>query len=249
MKKALTFLGIISFFIALVLYLGISSERDLSEKARLATIQQEQRENLQRQNEAKRKAQAWKEHLAREAWNKAHPEEIARRKEAERERLAREQEAQRERIAREQQAQAEAAREQEAQQRVAAAREAEEHAREERESHPCNTADDLEKQAADAINADHYQATYDLAVSGLHYSEMCDDDTDKMLNKGYLLSFKAYAEHQLASGDWRTDFNQANALLVECQSTPGLYGTHAGAQCETQEHNNITSETNWDTNS
>jgi len=67
-----------------------------------------------------------------------------------------------------------------------------------------------------------------------------------MLAECYLLSFKATAGHSLGSGDWRTDFNQANALLVECQSTPGLYGTRVGARCETQEHSNISWETNWD---
>ena len=69
---------------------------------------------------------------------------------------------------------------------------------------------------------------------------------NKMLAECYLVSFKATAGHSLGSGDWRTDFNQANALLVECQSTPGLYGTRVGARCETQEHSNISWETNWD---
>lgn len=91
------------------------------------------------------------------------------------------------------------------------------------------------------------QATYDTAVSGMHYAEMCDSSTAKILNEGYLLSFKGVSEHALGSGDWRTDLNQANALLVECQTTPGLYGTRVGAQCETQEHSNISWETRWDT--
>jgi hypothetical protein len=90
------------------------------------------------------------------------------------------------------------------------------------------------------------QGAYDAAVSGLHYTDLCDVPIVKMVDGGYLLSTKALTEHDLGSGDWRTDYNQANALLVECQTTPGIYGTHGGAQCETQEHNNIAWETHWD---
>lgn len=110
----------------------------------------------------------------------------------------------------------------------------------------CQTADQRERQAADYINNDQYQKTYDTAVSGLHYVELCGNDDDNLLNKGYLMSFKALAEHHLSSGDSATDLNEANALLVECQTHPGFYGTHVGAQCETQENNNIKTQTNWE---
>lgn len=113
-------------------------------------------------------------------------------------------------------------------------------------SDPCATADEREREASDYIGKEEYQKTYDTAVSGLHYVDQCDNDTDNLLNKAYLLSFKAMAEHHLSSGDSRTDMNQANALLVECQTTPGFYGTHVGAQCETQEDYNIKAVTNWD---
>jgi|HubBroStandDraft_5_1064220.scaffolds.fasta_scaffold16673_4 hypothetical protein len=110
----------------------------------------------------------------------------------------------------------------------------------------CDTANKREIQAADYINNDEYQKAYDTAISGLHYVELCDNDDDNLLNKGYLLSFKALAEHHLSSGDSATDLNEANALLVECQTHPGFYGTHVGAQCETQENNNIRTQTNWE---
>lgn len=108
----------------------------------------------------------------------------------------------------------------------------------------CKEALDDEKiTSADSTS---YRRAYDAAVSGLTANEKCADDTDRLINEGYLLSMKGMAEHHLAIGDWRTDFNQANQLLVECQTKPGLYGTHVAASCETQEHYNISAETNWD---
>jgi hypothetical protein len=59
---------------------------------------------------------------------------------------------------------------------------------------------------------------------------------------------KGLAEHHLSQGDSRTDLNQANTLLVECQTQPDLYGTKTGASCETQEQYNISAQTNWDMN-
>ena len=109
--------------------------------------------------------------------------------------------------------------------------------------HPCDTAVTYEKEAA-ANNG--YQSTYDLSVSGLHYAELCDDDNTKVLLKGYLLSFKANAEHHLSSGDSATDMDQATTLLAECQTLPGVYGTHAGAQCESQEDDDIRMKEQWD---
>jgi hypothetical protein len=110
----------------------------------------------------------------------------------------------------------------------------------------CGTADQRERQAASYINNGEYQKTYDTTVSGLHYVELCNNDDDNLLNKAYLMSFKALAEHHLSSGDSKTDLNEANQLLVECETHPGFYGTHVGAQCETQETNNIQQQTNWE---
>jgi hypothetical protein len=91
-----------------------------------------------------------------------------------------------------------------------------------------------------------HAGAYADAVKGLAVNEQCDDDDQQVINKGYLLSMKAFAEHYLPNGDAGTDFNQANSLLVECQTRPGIYGTHTGAECETQEKNNISQETNWE---
>ena len=186
---------------------------------------QEHKRKLAAQQEARKQKQlAWQAHVKRDAWNNAHPEEVARKKAAvlatqrEQERLA-----------------AERAHREEAQRNE-----------ENRVAHACETANTLEREAARHINADEYQATYDSSMSGLHYNALCSDETDKLINKGYFMSFKAYAEHQLGNGDWRTDFNEANQLLVECQTTPGVYGTHTAALCETQEKNNISSETHWE---
>jgi hypothetical protein len=202
-----------------------------------AAHQAQQHEALRRANEDRRKRAAYAAHLKRAAYDAAHPEEVARRK-AEAAEAVREVE-----VAKE----AARAKQREAN-RVAAVAAQEQQARQNREDHPCDTADTLERESAADINAGRMQATYDAAISGIHYNDLCDDETNKTVNAGYLLSFKAFAEHDLGSGDWRTDFNQANALLVQCQTTPGLYGTHAGAQCETQETNNIKSVTNWEMN-
>lgn len=197
--------------------------------------QTQQHEAMHRQNVERQKRIAFEAHLKRAAYDKAHPEEVARRKAAAAEAA---------RVAAAQAA-AEAAKRAAAKQVADAA----EHARETRQNaidHACETANNLERKAADYANADSMQATYDTAVSGLHFTELCDNTTDALIDKGYLLSFKAYAEHGLGNSEWRTDYNQANALLVQCQTTPGLYGTHEGAQCETQETNNIKQTTNWD---
>ena len=176
-------------------------------------------------------------HEAALAYNRAHPEEVARRRAAA---IAQAAEAERDRKAA---AAAKAAEDAAEAQRVAQA-----NAQAALEAHPCDTASDKEKYAMSALNADSYQRAYDLAVSGIHYADECDSDGMKAVSKGYLMSVKAYAEHHLGSGDWKTDFNEANQLLEECVTTPGIYGTHIAAQCETQQSYNIKASVNWEMN-
>jgi hypothetical protein len=78
---------------------------------------------------------------------------------------------------------------------------------------------------------------------------LCDDENEQIVDRGFLLSFKAEAEHYLSSGDSRTDINQATTLLAQCQTLPGIYGTHLGAVCESQEEINIRRKIDWDTDS
>jgi type IV secretory pathway VirB10-like protein len=182
----------------------------------------------------RRKAAAWRGHLQREAWDKAHPAEVARRKAGAQARLVQEEAARQE-----------AARRRAEADRVAIAQRAEEDARAAKELHPCETAGSLADEAANALNNDNQKA-YDLAVSGFHYAEECDVSEIKTVREGYLLSFKAMAERTLSSGDSRTDINQAITLLAECQTLPGLYGTKGGAGCETQEEYDIRAKMNWD---
>ena len=105
-----------------------------------------------------------------------------------------------------------------------------------------------------AYKAGDYQAAYTAATKGLQFIETsCEDEAGnphvQYVAKGMLLSFKGLAEHHLPQGDARTDLNQANSLLVECQTEPGIYGTHEAAVCESQEQNNISATTNWEMNS
>ena len=186
-------------------------------------------------DEAARKHVAFVSHLRREEWDRAHPEVVAKRK-AEAAVRAKEQ------------ARVEAA-QQAAQQQAAAQAETEKRRQEaeaSRLAHACDTALDYEKQAMRDVDAGSYQDAYENANSGLKYNDSCDNDTQQGINKGYLLSARGFAEHHLSVGDSRTDLNQANALLVQCQTAPGVYGTAAGAGCETQEQNNIRAQTDWD---
>jgi hypothetical protein len=131
-----------------------------------------------------------------------------------------------------------------------AAREEQERKRRERlayeAAHHDYCKDALRYEKAAASDGASHRAAYSAAVAGLAANQKCDDETRHLVNEGYLLSMKAFAEHYLSAGDSRTDFNQANALLVQCQTHPGLYGTHTGAGCETQEQYNIRVQTNWD---
>jgi len=110
----------------------------------------------------------------------------------------------------------------------------------------CKLASQKENSASSAINNDSYQTSYDAAVAGLKDNESCDDEDSNLVNHAFLLSMKALAEHHLSSGDSRTDLNEANALLETCITKPGLYGTHTGASCQTQQQYNIQNQTNWD---
>ena len=109
-------------------------------------------------------------------------------------------------------------------------------------------ADALAQEKIAASEGVGKRTAYRASVAGLSANERCDNVTAQLIHKGYLLSMKAFAEHDLGVGDWETDMNEANALLVECQTTPGIYGTHTGAACETQESNNIHATTDWQMN-
>jgi hypothetical protein len=110
----------------------------------------------------------------------------------------------------------------------------------------CISAHTKERAAMAAWKSGKWQSAFDVATSGLHVNDMCSDDSHQLANKGFLLSARATAEHHLGSGDWKTDMNEANATLVSCQTQPGLYATHIGAQCETQENYNIRATTQWE---
>ena len=98
--------------------------------------------------------------------------------------------------------------------------------------------------AGKAYKASEYRTAKTIADKGLAAASSCMNDDAVMVRKGYLLSIRAFAEHNLPDGDARTDFNQANQLLVECQTR--LYGTKTAAECESQEQNNIHAQTTWD---
>jgi hypothetical protein len=59
-----------------------------------------------------------------------------------------------------------------------------------------------------------------------------------LVNEGYLLSMRAPAEHDLKIGNWQRDLDRANMLLTQCTNWPGLRGTRAGIDCDTQRRYN-----------
>lgn len=110
----------------------------------------------------------------------------------------------------------------------------------------CGRAHQYQVTATSDFNANEYSGAYHNAVSGLSINDSCAEENDHLTNAAYLLTVKALAEHHLSVGDSRTDLNQADMLLEQCITKPGLYATQIGAGCETQQHINTGYETNWD---
>jgi hypothetical protein len=108
----------------------------------------------------------------------------------------------------------------------------------------CAQALALERTAAsDSVTA---QARYDAAVAGLAANQGCSDSQMHLVNEAYLLSMRAPAEHDLHVGNWRQDLTRANMLLQQCSNWPGLKGTKAGIDCDTQRRYNIVMEKGLD---
>jgi hypothetical protein len=101
-------------------------------------------------------------------------------------------------------------------------------------------------QAMRDLNSGFYQRAYNDANSGIALVDQCNDVDAQLMIKAFLLSFRGLAEYHLSQADWQTDINQANTLLVECQTRPAFYGTRQGAKCETQEQYNIRASTRWE---
>lgn len=111
---------------------------------------------------------------------------------------------------------------------------------------PCDYASTRVTQGWEDFKGSAYRSAFDNAEKGLAANDRCDDDDQKQLNEGFLLSIKGMSEHYLSSGDSRTDLNQAETVLEQCQTNPRFYGTHTGAECETQQENDISATTNWE---
>lgn len=182
-------------------------------------------------------AQRWATHQKHLAWQRSHPKQyVAQRARA---RAAEAHLAANERAAR--------AREHAKQERQEAAqRESDRIANLPENRDPCAYANGRVEQGWTDFKASDYQSAYDNAVKGLATNDRCDDDDFHRLNEGFLLSVKGMSEHYLSSGDSRTDLNQAETVLEECQTNPKFYGTHTGAECQTQQENDISATTNWD---
>jgi hypothetical protein len=98
------------------------------------------------------------------------------------------------------------------------------------------------------MNAGDFAGGYKNADKAVSLADDCAQGGEYDSAKGFALSARALNEHHLSHGDSRTDLNQAEQLLSSCQSDPGYYGTHAAALCDTQEQNDISTQTNWEMN-
>jgi hypothetical protein len=115
-------------------------------------------------------------------------------------------------------------------------------------SSSCGLVQKRLSQASDYMDKAESQKAYDASISGLHYINLCGDDDVNVQAKGFLMVVKAVSERKLASGDSMTDMNEAITLLEECQTRPGFYGTHVGAQCESLQESAIKLKTSWEMN-
>lgn len=97
----------------------------------------------------------------------------------------------------------------------------------------------LRYEKASADNSMSPQQAYDATVAGLDANKRCADAQEKLVNEAYLLSMRAPAEQQLRIGDWQRDFSRANMLLMQCTNWPGLKGTRAAIDCDTQRRYNL----------
>ena len=111
----------------------------------------------------------------------------------------------------------------------------------------CQSAIDHSNQAMKDSDAGDYNGGYKNANTAVNLADSCPEP-EMYEAKGFALSARAFNEHHLSVGDAATDLNQANQLLEECTTAPSFYGTHTGANCETQMHNNISTSTNWEMN-
>jgi hypothetical protein len=212
--------AIIIIALAALSYVGWSNAR-----AQNAATDAQRRTEERVRAETRRKA--WVAHEQRLAWQKAHPAEYAAQRA--RARAAAERAARAASAARERQRAADAARAERAK----------------READPCGSGAEALRTESQQLS---YQRQYDIAVSGLHYSELCENELIHTVLKGKLLGWKAVSEHQLSSGHSADDINQAITLLARCQMLPGAYGESIGANCETEEETLIRIKMNWDMN-
>jgi len=70
-------------------------------------------------------------------------------------------------------------------------------------------------------------------------AELCRTDIAYPV-RGFALTYRAQAEAALGDRHAaRVDFAQANQVLEQCLTDPLNYGTHVGAECDTQISTNV----------
>jgi hypothetical protein len=210
-----------------------------SNKAHAQEVAQaHQREIAHDQNDLRARQKAYAEHLAREAYDRAHPEIVAARKaaakaDAERRQAAANAEAQRQEVARQEQARKDAENA-----RLAAVQQKHDY----RIAHPCESA---QQDLTDAQHTKGDQAQYDLAASGLQSIERCDEAQYTILTKSELLIEKAMAEHSLTTGDSDRDMYEAALTLTQCATIPNV-SMSTLADCESLQQHSLAIRGQWD---
>jgi hypothetical protein len=112
----------------------------------------------------------------------------------------------------------------------------------------CSTARTLAAAALIDARAHRMEASFAAATAGLRAVPLCDDDVLATAAEGTLLSMKARAERALGRGDWRTDVDISDLLLVQCEIRARNPRARLRALCERQENQNIAERTDGDLN-
>lgn len=95
-----------------------------------------------------------------------------------------------------------------------------------------------EREAALAFGLHRYASTYDASQAGIRAAQFCESEDVKTIAGGYLFSLKAESEHALGRGDWRSDFDVAEQLLLTCTAQPETFGNTIASKCRTQQADN-----------
>lgn len=100
-----------------------------------------------------------------------------------------------------------------------------------RKNYSCAKPDEDADTASAADWKGDYQTAYDVAKAGLAKNESCSDPAHKLMNSGFLMSWKAWAERHIGMRSQAiTDMEEADRLLQQC--TDSEADKHSDLNCD-----------------